>query len=213
MELNELNNFINTQYCHDTEVELCDEKIIADCISSQHASVNSLTQSLHEILKEHCAGIETTKLHHALLCKFIPPGLKSVVRGLKFNNLVGKKLKDILVHHTFMRLELETKCDGLYERPDWILTNTVNGRKLVGYNQIDLWSGGHQINRASKYVIDDLLHTELNTKDVFVVSVVCNHVIIKTKKSKMYETFCRGIQHNRLVYINGIDDVVNTILL
>jgi len=65
-------------------------------------------------------------------------------------------------------------------------------------NQLDLWSGGHQINRGSKYLIDSKLNTE-NTK---LLCVVCNEIKFKTSKNKAFKFFEIGFKNDTLCYLN-----------
>jgi hypothetical protein len=50
-------------------------------------------------------------------------------------------------------------------------------------NQLDLWSGGQQTNRGSKYLFDN----KLNTEKTKLLCVVCNDTTIKTTKCKAFD--------------------------
>ena len=48
-------------------------------------------------------------------------------------------------------------------------------------NQLDLWGGGQQLNRGSKYLIDNKHNTE-NSK---LLCVVCNPIELKSNKNEV----------------------------
>jgi hypothetical protein len=47
------------------------------------------------------------------------------------------------------------------EIPDWYILEKSTGKVIIGMNQLDLWSGGHQINRGAKYLIDNNVNLNL----------------------------------------------------
>ena len=53
---------------------------------------------------------------------------------------------------------------------------------MIGMNQLDLWSGGHQTNRASKYILE-----RQNSSNSILLCVICNHIEIKTRKNKAFK--------------------------
>jgi hypothetical protein len=72
-------------------------------------------------------------------------------------------------------------------------------------NQLDLWSGGHQLNRATKY-----LNSEYNTDASKVLCVICNHIILLKDTNKKYNLFKFGFEKNRLCYINNINNIIKS---
>ena len=66
-------------------------------------------------------------------------------------------------------------------------------------NQLDLWSGGHQINRASKY-IENNKHNNQNSK---LLCVVCNEIQFK---NKIFET---GFKNDTLCFLNYFNNGLN----
>ena len=75
---------------------------------------------------------------------------------------------------------------------------------MIGMNQLDLWGGGQQINRGSKYVINNE-----ETDKYKLVSIVCNKVKIKSYKNKVYKIFNEGYKKNNLCYLNGLNKIIN----
>lgn len=128
-------------------------------------------------------------IHDKLLFRFI---LKAVKQGLAFNCIVANKINELIQTKPYMKLEVEKSFEGLDEIPDWILTNSQTGRTLIGYNQIDLWGGGHQYNRASKYIIDNTIHERLSYKNAKLICVVCSFIEIKNTTNKLYNILQKG---------------------
>jgi hypothetical protein len=99
--------------------------------------------------------------------QLIPPGLKAHVAGESFNQQVKTVLEDELGDDDEYQLCFEAcpypKVLAMYglERPDWCLT--WKNHCVVGYNQIDIWSGGAQTNRGAKYILNDSLHEGSNS--------------------------------------------------
>ena len=74
-------------------------------------------------------------------------------------------------------------------------------------NQLDLWTGGHQTNRGSKYLFDCKINNE-NTK---LLCVICNEKEIKSK-NKVYEFFKIGFKNDTLCYLNNLETIINKFL-
>jgi hypothetical protein len=74
------------------------------------------------------------------------------------------------------------------------LTNKI----IIGMNQLDLTSGGHQLNRGYKYLIDNK-HNKENSK---LLCVICNEIQFKSNKNKAYKLFEIGFENNTLCYLH-----------
>ena len=113
-------------------------------------SVKKQLEYIKSILIKH--GLSHTvcnKIARELLV--IPPGTKSHIRGYRFNQIIKKEIQKCLRKLKLDKdvvFEVEKKHCKFHEIPDWVITK---GKKtLVGYNQISLFGGGHQLNRGSK---------------------------------------------------------------
>lgn len=73
-------------------------------------------------------------------------------------------------------------------------------------NQLDLISGGHQLNRGYKYLIDN----KHNNKTSKLLCVICNETQFKTNKNKAYKLFEIGFQNNTLCYINNLQNIITS---
>ena len=102
----------------------------------------------------------------------------------------------------------EKKCDDHYttEIPDWYILEKSTNKIIIGMNQLDLWGGGQQINRGSKY-IENNKHNNKNSK---LLCVVCNEIQFKSKKNKAYKLFKTGFENNTLCYLNNLQNIINT---
>ena len=107
----------------------------------------------------------------------IVPQSKATNRGNSFNEDVVNEFKRILPEEAKICSEYEhSKYD---ERLDVYIE--YNGKSLCVFNQIDLWTGGEQLNRCSKYLnVDDKDNDEL-------LCIVVNKPTFKSKKSKAYK--------------------------
>lgn len=72
-------------------------------------------------------------------------------------------------------------------------------------NQLDLWKGGQQENRGSKYILSN----EHNTDKSKLLCVVCNDIQLKSKNNKAYKLFEHGYKNNTLCYLNGIKNIIS----
>lgn len=133
-----------------------------------------------------------------LIPYLIPPGVKGVVRGLAFNQIV----MDWLNEH-YEGVEFEKNIDGISERPDWYILH--NNHYIVGYNQIDLWSGGAQTNRGNKYILDDSFH-EKNSTIKYVSVIASKPDKISPKLKKLFEV---GISKKRMTYLSGLESIID----
>ena len=73
-------------------------------------------------------------------------------------------------------------------------------------NQIDLWSGGAQTNRGSKY-IEGNKHNNEKSK---LLCVVCNEVQLSSKKNKTFKLFETGFKNDTLCYLNNLQNIINS---
>ena len=71
-------------------------------------------------------------------------------------------------------------------------------------NQLDLWGGGQQLNRGSKYIINSKYNNE-NSK---LLCVICNNIELKSKKNKVFNLFNIGFQNNTLCYLNNLQNII-----
>jgi hypothetical protein len=183
---------------------------------SKSASVKNKIAQIQGILrscriKASIANKITTKLAPLL----VPAGVKSSIKGNIFNQIVEKEIKKIRFNRSRYKIHIEKSCKHLQEKPDWMIEDTVTGRILVGYNQLDLWSGGHQINRAGKYILDDTIHQRLARKKIQMVCVVYSEFPSTSAKSNscISKILRVGTTKSRLVYPTGLANIISTFIV
>jgi hypothetical protein len=90
------------------------------------------------------------------------------------------------------------------EIPDWYIMEKSTNKIIIGMNQLDLWKGGQQLNRGSKY-IENNKHNSDNSK---LLCVVCNEIQFKNSKNKAYKLFEIGFRNNTLCYLNNLKNII-----
>jgi hypothetical protein len=173
----------------------------------QSKSVKAKRDLLSKILKN--SKIKKSKAD-ALVEKItplvIPAGTKAKIRGDRLNTIVGSEIRKILkrIRKKDIAIEFEKPNDMVHEIPDWSIYDKKTGKRIIGYNQMDLWNGGQQINRGGKYILDDTLHDRLRRKNAKLCCIVYNSMDIgskkNTKKRRIIET---GIKKKRLMYCDN----------
>jgi len=139
----------------------------------------------------------------------IPAGTKGVIRGNKFNSIVKDTINNLHLSDERFKICFEKQCDSniiseISEIPDWYILEKSTGRVIIGMNQLDLWGGGQQLNRGSKYLINNIN----NTKKSKFLCVICNKIKLKNNKNKAYKFFEVGYRNNTLCYIKNIESII-----
>jgi hypothetical protein len=199
MNLSELNTRINRDYNSEITASLQDSNLINEyksCISVQ----NKIKQ-LETILLKYVNQEISDKIIADYSTNLIPPGTKGVIKGLKFNRIIKDIILGIKLDNQF-EVKFETKYrDYTEEIPDWYIRHTPTNRVLIGMNQLDLWSGGHQTNRFSNYM-------QYNKPNSKLLCVVCNHINFKTTKSKIYRLVSTGFNNSTLCYPDKLKSTI-----
>ncbi len=200
-DINNINDRINSEFCYETFKILNDDNLL-DIYRNQKSTKNKILK-FRKILEDNCLCQNVIdNIIKEYITGLIPTGTKSTIRGITFNNIVKNKIlsNEFLKNDRFV-VSFEVKVDGISELADWYIYDKISKKSLVGMNQIDLWSGGHQINRAYKY-----LFTE--NKNFKLICVICNCVFIKSK-NKTYKIFETGFKNNSLCYLTTLNGNIN----
>ena len=141
------------------------------------------------------------------ILELIPAGTKGIIRGNKFNSIVKDSIKNLKLNNERFEICFEKNCNACAttERPDWYILEKSTNKVIIGMNQLDLWSGGQQINRGFKYLIDNKNNTEKSK----LLCVVCNKINFNNNKNKAYKLFEIGYLNNTLCYIKNIETIIN----
>jgi hypothetical protein len=204
-QLNIINRRINDEFCKDVIDKLSDISLLDDYRECK--SVKNEIDKLSKILDKN--EIEQKKKESIIndyLLELIPAGTKGVIRGNKFNHIVKDTIEKMNLDKDLFEVCFEKQCQISLttEIPDWYILEKKSNRVIIGMNQLDLWGGGQQINRGSKY----LLNNKNNTSNSKLLCVICNHIQIKTNKNKAYTLFEEGFKNNTLTYISNLEKII-----
>jgi hypothetical protein len=204
--INEINRRIDQEVCHDTIGRLTDNNLMGDYYNC--LSVKKKIRELLIILDNN--GLDQFTKQNILrdyVNQLVPPGTKGVIRGNKFNSIVKEFIENLLLDPEHYDVCFEKKHTSYItsEIPDWYILHKETNKILIGMNQLDLWRGGHQLNRGFKYLIDNTANTE-NCK---ILCVVCNETRIKTN-NKAFKLFEVGFKNNTLCYLKNLENIINS---
>lgn len=177
----------------------------------------SMKEKLEKLRKQmESVGIKSSKIDAYINKYFIDligAGLKGQIRGTKFNSIV----KDYLLHlPCASKYEIQfEKQHELYEcsdKPDFYIYDKEKNKLLIGFNQLDLWDGGQQKNRASKYVTDERFHENFKKTqeelEIKIVNVICRKPKVKKLDKSLLSLFKIGFSKKRLCYVNGLKEII-----
>ena len=202
MDIEEINEAILEQYDRHT-----DSKFSDNALMTQYLASPAVKDRIQGKLEQAIEGMELDKRQKRIFMRkimplVIPPGVKANIRG----NIFNKYIKNILLRFACTRKKMdvafEKKVQGFPEIADWVLN--IDGKQIVGYNQLDIWNGGAQINRASKYILDDTLHARMKKKNIYIVCIVARKLMIKNCDSKIANIVNTGLKKDRLMWPKGL---------
>jgi hypothetical protein len=201
-----INNRISNELCDDTIDKLKDCNCMDDYKKCK--SVKNKINILDAILeKQNINPNKKEVIINDYLLELIPAGTKGVIRGNKFNSIVKKTIENMNLNKKKFVICFEKHCSivATSEKPDWFILEKNTNKVLIGMNQLDLWSGGQQLNRGSKYLINN----NVNTKNSKLLCVVCNKINLKSEKNKIYKLFKIGFSNDTLCYIKNLQCIIN----
>jgi hypothetical protein len=205
IHLNYINKRINSEICFETINRLKDNNLLEEY--KQCKSVKKAIIKLKDILDNHkIESLVKDSIINDYLLELIPAGTKGVIRGNKFNSIVKDTINNIKLDNKLFEICFEKQCKTniTSEIPDWYILENSTGKVIIGMNQLDLWSGGQQINRGSKYLINNKTNTEKSK----LLCVVCNKINFSSNKNKAYKLFETGYSNNTLCYIKNIEKII-----
>lgn len=205
-DIDYINSRIKKEICYKTIEELKDENLINEYIKCN--SVKNKIKKLEYILDKYIdKEIKETIINEYLL-ELIPAGTKGVIRGNKFNEIIKQFIIKLDLDKERFEISFEKKCKShlTSEIPDWYILEKLSNKIIIGMNQLDLWSGGQQINRGSKY-IENNIHNNTNSK---LLCVVCNDINFKSKNNKSFKLFEIGFKNNTLCYLNNLENIIKS---
>ena len=205
IDLKYINNRINKEVCEDTLNKLTDNYLLNEY--KECKSVQNEIKKLKEILTKHNIESNVNELIiNDYLLELIPAGTKGVIRGNKFNSIIKDIINNLKLDNEKFEICFEKQCklSITSEIPDWYILEKATEKVMIGMNQLDLWGGGQQINRGSKYLINNKNNTEKSK----LVCVVCNKINFISNKNKAYKLFEVGFSNNTLCYVKNIETII-----
>jgi hypothetical protein len=204
LSLKTVNARISKEFCQEVYDRLSDANLLRKLLNCD--SVRDKMATLGDILAKHEINSETSvKIINDFIPHLIPPGTKGVIRGVAFNKIIKNKIMSFDLPEEY-EVEFEKRCcvEPTDEIPDWFIMNKVTNKVIIGMNQVDIWSGGQQMNRGSKYLINSI-HNNDHSK---LLCVVCNPIVIKKETNKVFKLFDVGFRNNTLCYTNNLESTI-----
>lgn len=204
LSMEDINTRIKQEVCYETLEELTDSKLM--CEYKECKSVKNVLKYVGDILNKYIDEDTKQKILQELILQLIPAGTKGVIRGNKFNSIIRKYITNLSLDTDRFEICFEKKCEGhdTSEIPDWYILEKSTNKIIIGMNQLDLWGGGHQLNRGSKYIYNNI-HNNINSK---LLCVVCKEIQFKSNKCKIYKLFENGFENNTLCYLNNLQNII-----
>ena len=205
LSISDINSRIKKEICNDTLSNLLDEKLLDTYKDS--VSVKNKLIIFENVIQKHIKDEKIIQnIINDLLLEIIPAGTKGVIRGNKFNDIIKNYIINLHLDQSCFEICFEKKCKEYFtdEIPDWYILEKSTNKIIIGMNQLDLWSGGHQTNRGSKYLKNNKYNTEFSK----LICVICNKIQLKSDKNKAYEFFDIGFRNNTLCYLNNLKNII-----
>lgn len=145
------------------------------------------------------------KIIEEYLPRLIPAGTKGSIKGNLFNKRVKDYILDLDLDKNHFEICFEKKCKEkeTNEIPDWYILEKSTRKILIGMNQLDFWSGGAQLNRGFKYIIEN--NDRYNSK---LLCIICNEIQFKNENKKVYKLFEIGFKKDTLCYLNNLKNII-----
>ena len=201
-----INERIAKEICKDTIKSLSD----IHCLDryKECKSLKKNVSALTTVLEENKIDEEQRKkITDDYLLSLIPAGLKGVIRGNKFNESVKQYILSLNLDTAKYDIQFENKCSeyDTSEIPDWFVLEKRTKKVMIGMNQLDLWGGGAQLNRGSKYIMT----FPDNSEKVRLVCVVANSITLTSEKNKAFKLFQKGFEENTLCYLKNLKSIID----
>lgn len=210
MDCEKINDKIDNDISYEIIDKISDTSLISEFLHTK--SVNNRIDQLRNVLNKYIdnnldpRSLLRDNIILDYLPYIIPPGTKGVIRGNKFNKIVREYITNLNLDTSRFEIAFEKQyCrNKTSEIPDWYIFDNETNKLIIGMNQLDLWSGGQQLNRGIKYMCD----TDHNSDTCKLLCVVCNYTQVKPN-TKAYKIFKIGFDNDTLCYINRIGDIID----
>jgi len=203
--IKDINERINKEYCDETYMKLSDSNLKNHYMKSK-SYINKVKRLEYILDKNKIDKIVIDKIVEEYSEDLISPGLKGNIRGQEFNTIIKNHILDLKLDDTRYNIYFEKELpisDMISEKPDWFIIDNKTNKLIIGMNQLDLWNGGQQTNRADKYI-------NFYNDKYKLLCVVCNHIEVKQNKTKIYKIFNKGFINNSICYIKNLENIINS---
>jgi predicted nuclease of predicted toxin-antitoxin system len=195
-----LRDWLNSKYDSNIEMRFLD-------LYSKYMSYPSVKRDVNKleiVLRyNNVTNRQIDKILREYITNIVSPTIKSLVTG----NISNSITKDIILGH-FNGYEIEFNMNYEYkfvDIPSWYIRDKENNKIVIGYNHYD-------ISKASKYIVDEDLHSTYEHNNIRVLNVVCNVSFIIDNIGKCYEIMKYGLNSNRVCYVNDLIRTVEYLL-
>jgi hypothetical protein len=202
-DIDYVNNRIKKELCKET-LDALEYSNLVNTFKKYPSVINRVNKLAGILTRRNISDEDQNAIIDEFIMEIVPAGTKGKIRGHLFNKIVEKKIKEMSFPQSFeISFEKKHPSAPTHEIPDWVIYDNYSQKILIGMNQLDLWKGGHQFNRGSKYIFDSK-----NTKEKKLICVVCNNVTVKSK-NKTYKIISQGFKNNTLCYLNNLENIIN----
>ena len=200
-----INLKIRQQISYEIIEELNDLKLLNNY--KQCNSVKKQIKLFENVLDKYVSSEIKEKIVEEYLPQLIPAGTKGSIKGNLFNKIIKDYILNLDLDKNQFEICFEKKCleKETNEIPDWYILEKSTRKILIGMNQLDFWTGGAQLNRGFKYIIENNIHNNEKSK---LLCVICNEIQFKNDKKKVYKLFEIGFKNDTLCYLNSLKNVI-----
>lgn len=197
-----VNEHVNKTFDEGVANLLKDENLL-EVYKKQKSVITEIEALTSILLSKNIPENDVKSIINEYTLRLVPAGTKGVVKGNLFNEEVKKRVLSMEFDSKEYEVNFEKNhpdfpCD---ERPDWYVFRRTDRKIVIGMNQLDLWGGGQQLNRGSKYVLDESKHLNSNVKHL---SVLCNYIQLKSVNNKAYKILERGFSTKRVCFLKEL---------
>ena len=120
-----------------------------------------------------------------------------MLNNIKIKNIESNEL--IIKFETDIDIKFKKQINFVLCKPDWFIQ--YKDKIIIGYNQIDLWSGGHHKERSN------LIYNK-TPDNIKILYVIAKKVVIN-RKSKKYDNLKYGFDNNVICYTKNLFNIIN----
>ena len=212
MNKEEFKIFIDTHW--DREVEeilLSDKTLMRKFLLSPSTIKEAATLKDILVKNAHMSKETWESIYNEYGPYLVKAGTKGSIRGNVFNHVVKEEIESInskRARKLIIKFEKKHEVHVTDEIPDFTVEDPITHKVLIGMNQIDMWGGGQQVNRLTKYMT-----ISMSDNNMHLVSCVARKFKINdnTKtNSKVYQAINKGFSEGYIIYRSQLESLINS---